>query len=105
MILQGKFVFVSSASREYKGKMYYNVNMENIDDESVEVFDSTPEVIAKMQKYQSYNCYIEIRRYSFQGQPRTSFALVDVDSPESASAGAASEGAASPGTEKGKATK
>lgn len=79
MILTGKFVFISAEKNERDGKVYHSVNMECVADGQVHRFNAVESEVLKMKKYQTYNCHLDVRSYTYQGQTRTSFNLVDVD--------------------------
>ena len=63
MILSGRVTFISSSSRESKGKTYFNANLESKDDGRIYNVGTKPELLGKMQKYKEYLAYFETRTW------------------------------------------
>lgn len=79
MITYGNFVFVSDEKNERDGKLYHSLNMENVESGEIWQFSAGDEIVSRMKKYQTYHCHLNIRKYTYQGQQKTSFSLAEVD--------------------------
>lgn len=76
MILSGKVTFISSNSRKGNdGKTYFYVNLESADDGKIYNMSAQADVLPKMQKYQSYLAFFDIRTW----ENKYIFSLLDVE--------------------------
>lgn len=75
MILSGKVTFISSTSRTKDGKTYFNVNLESVDDGKIYNMSAPADVLPKMQKYQSYLAFFDVRTW----ERNIILSLVDVE--------------------------
>ena len=60
MTVTANFIFISASVREVNGKTYHNVNIES-DDGEIFNLGSDPEVIGRLQKYQKYTGFFNVR--------------------------------------------
>lgn len=78
MILFGNFVFVKGDKREKDGRVYCNVTVECVEDESVEEMACEPDVLSKLKKYNKYQMVVSTRKSTWDGVTRERKIVTDV---------------------------
>lgn len=75
MNVVSRIIFISDEKRERDGKVYHNVNFEDMDDGKVYTrISASEEAVNKMRKYEKYNGHFNLSMWENQWR----LSLVDV---------------------------
>lgn len=75
MNVVSRIIFISDEKRERDGKVYHNVNFEDMEDGKVYTrISSSEEAVSKMCKYEKYNAHFNLSMWDNQWK----LSLVDV---------------------------
>lgn len=79
MVVSGKFILISLSEREWNGKKYYDVNVEDKDNGKMLSFDADVSIVSQVVKYKEFLGHFDLSQYGTGKDLKTRLRLFDLE--------------------------